>query len=82
MSVDEIEESQVISRSEAPDTSLKFWKIDNCTVADEHSVEYKFGEIYKDHKTIFSIQPQISEVTGVGDLQVVTRDLRIQQCGG
>ena len=52
VSVDEIEESQVISRSEAPDTSLKFWKIDNCTVADEFSVEYKFGEIYKDQKTI------------------------------
>ena len=52
VSVDEIEESQVISRTEAPDNSLKFWKIDNCLVKDENSVEYRFGEIYKDQKTI------------------------------
>ena len=52
VSVEEIEQSQTISRTEAPDNTIKFWKIENLCVKDENGKEVRFGDLYKNHKTI------------------------------
>ena len=51
--VEEIEESQTISRTEAPDNTIKFWKIENHYVKDEYGNDVCFGDLYRNQRTVF-----------------------------
>ena len=50
--VEEIEESQTISRTEAPDNTIKFWKFENHYVKDEYGNDVRFGDLYRDQRTV------------------------------
>ena len=52
ISVEDIENSLPMSRTEEPDCNIKLWQIENLNVKDENGHEYRFGDLYQKKKTI------------------------------